>query len=490
MKARYSRHSKQDNQLDIDFGRSFAQGLNLSLEYRRSNQVGEWNRQGQRNTGLGIGIWHQAPNGRYNAFYNFISNTAIAQENGGISDPDSIGRPNWPDITIPIFLQSGITTHRQRSLQTRQMLKLLPDTSAFNVEAWLQGKWTNTDVKYADDAQPVNALYYDPVFITDDRGIRQFTSLTEHEWSAGLSLPFRDINSTLQSSIRYRGIRLNQEPDERTINELYFDARGEFQWVEPLRLTGNLSLGLGQAEGSFRFDARGELNTEKVGILFGEWSISGRRPYMIESSLYVNSQLVYEAELRDPFQQVLGVGWKWEEQQLKAGLQWILFDNYIYFNEIPAPVQAGSSVSIRRFYASKTFDLKWLEFSVNGVLQPHDEDYLGLPEWFYQASIAGRLHLFQRKLQVMPGVQITHYSSFSGMSWFPVTGTYHLTGGLEIPEYIRLDAGIGIKVRFLKVYARMDDVIGLFKDRILYHAEGYPHYRRYFRLGVETSFFN
>ena len=36
----------------------------------------------------------------------------------------------------------------------------------------------------------------------------------------------------------------------------------------------------------------------------------------------------------------------------------------------------------------------------------------------------------------------------------------------------------------------MEDFVGLFKKRVLYQAEIYPHYRGYFRIGLEASFFN
>jgi hypothetical protein len=36
----------------------------------------------------------------------------------------------------------------------------------------------------------------------------------------------------------------------------------------------------------------------------------------------------------------------------------------------------------------------------------------------------------------------------------------------------------------------MEDVGGLFKDRALYQADFYPHYRGYFRFGLTAEFFN
>ena len=90
----------------------------------------------------------------------------------------------------------------------------------------------------------------------------------------------------------------------------------------------------------------------------------------------------------------------------------------------------------------------------------------------------------------MPGFDLTYYSKYSGSSYFPVNGVYHLTGGNQIPDYFRLDAGFGLNINFIKAYFRMQDIIGLFEDRALYQADYYPHYRGYFRFGLAVEFFN
>ena len=90
----------------------------------------------------------------------------------------------------------------------------------------------------------------------------------------------------------------------------------------------------------------------------------------------------------------------------------------------------------------------------------------------------------------MPGADITYNGGFNGISYFPVNGRYHLTNGADIPESFRIDLGIGLQIRFIKAFARMEDFVGLFKDRLLYQADLYPHYRGYFKFGIEAGFFN
>ena len=491
---KYSQAGKDDTYLDLDFGRSFAKGFNLSVAYRRINQLGEFNHQRQKDTGFSIGIWHDAPSGKYDAFYNYLNNAAIAQENGGIAEPDSIGKKNNPDASIPIYLTSNdntaITTHKHRTFLTKQILHLTPDSSQFGIDVWLKEQFSASIYKYADEDAQLAAEYYGTEYLFDDRGIRQYTYMRENQLSMGVSLPWKAAHSTLHSSLRYRSILLQQEPTERHINELYVDLAGDFNWVEPLTLSGQLSLGLGQADGVFSFQADADLSTGVAGHLLGNWSIVSRNPYMVESQLYVNQQLVYKVELNNPFINEIGVGWKWEKQHLEAGIKWLVFDNYIYFDSTSFPKQLNESFSLRRLYMSKDFDFRWIGLKGSFYWQPQPPAELAIPEIGYTATMYSRINLFKKKVQLMPGVDVMYHGGFDGISYFPVNGRYHLTGGPSIPDYFRIDVALGLQIKFLKIFARMEDFVGLFEDRVLYEADYYPHYRGYFRIGIQAGFFN
>lgn len=490
---KYSQGGQEDTYLTLDFGRSFARGLSLSVAYRRINQVGEFVHQRQKDTGFSIGIWHNAASGRYDAFYNYLNNAAVTEENGGISAPDSIGRPNNPDASIPVFITGGITTHKHRSFMTRQILHLLPDSAGFGMDLWLKGSFSTGMFKYADETAattPSAPAYYGPEYLFDERGIRQYTYLMENQWSFGISLPWKATHSIIDASLKYRGISLQQEPNEKNISELYFDAKGEFQWVEPLILKGDLSLGLGQADGVFSFRAEAEITTGLLGQFTGYWSIMSRKPYMVETDLYINQQQVYTTDFLNPFISDVGVTWDWKKQLLQAGIKWLVYDNYIYFDSIAFPQQIDGSFSLRRLFLSKAFDFRKVGLKGSIFWQPDTRKELAVPEIWYAASVYGRINIFDRKLILMPGIDINYNGSFTGVSYFPVNGEYHLTYGAEIPDAFRLDLGVGLQIRFIKAFARIEDLIGLFKDRVLYQADYYPHYRGYFRIGVEAGFFN
>ncbi len=489
-KAKYSQAGQENTFLTLDFGRRFADGLSLSVVYNRINQIGIFNNQRQKDTAFGVGVWHDAPSGKYDAFYNYTSNAAVVEENGGVTETDSIGLPNWPDMSIPVNILTGTTNHKHRTFLTKQILHLTPDSSDFGFDLWLRGSFSTGLFKYVDESAKNAAAYYGPEYYFDERGIRQYTFLRENEWTFGVSLPWRKANSTLNGSIRYRGIDLQQEPTKKKITEFYLAANGLFNWIKPLVLQGGFTIGLGQAEGVFSFNARGDLNVGPLGYMRGNWVLSSRKPSLIESTFYINQQNVYNEEFQNPLMSDLGVTWDYEKEGLQVGAHWIVYDNYIYFDSVSFPQQVDESFSLRRFALTKTFDFN--SFGIKGSLfwQPDPPEKLALPKLWYTASVYGKIKILDRKVTLIPGIDVTYNDGFTGISYFPVNGQFKLTDGARIPNYFRLDVGMGLQIKFIKVFVRIEDFVGLFDKRVLYQAEIYPHYRGYFRIGVEASFFN
>ncbi len=495
-KIKYSQASQEDTYVSVDFGRSFARGLNLSLTYNRINQFAaetagyQFAHQMHKSTAFGIGLWHDAPSGKYDAFYNFISNGTVGQENGGIDSVELLGNSLFPNPNIPVNILSGVTTHKNRLFTTRQILHLASDSSNFGIDLWMQGHYATTLFKYVDPEAMSISDYYGSAFLVDQRGIRQFTYKSEYQIAGGIALPWRAAQSMLQASLRFRSINLEQEPIKRSINELYLDVSGKFHWIKAVELQASTSLGIGQANGAFTFNAKGILNSGIIGSFEGYWSVMTRKPSMIEDRLFINQQLVYDFELKNPFTTEFGIGWIWNKQKLKAGIKWIVFDNYIFFDSNKMPAQIDQSFSLQRFYISKEFDFKWIGIHGTIMWQPDVKEELAAPELLYTTGLYGRIKIFQKKVTLMPGMDITYHNQFRGVSYFPVIGRYHLTDNNNIPEYFRIDASIGVHINFLKAFVRLEDITGLFKSRVLYQADYYPHYPGYFRVGIEAGFYN
>src|SRR5688572_12335341 len=231
-KIKYSQAGQQDNYLTLDFGRRFAKGMSLSLTYNKINQLGEFGRQHQINSALGVGVWHNAPSGKYDAFYQFISNGISAEDNGGIVDTSLLRSDLFANPEVPVLITGGMTTHKHRLFGTKQILHLIEENAEIGIDVWVHGQFATSQYKYSDASttDETTAAYYTDDFLVDARGIRQFVYQRDYEIEGGVALPWKAARSTISSSLRYRLIDVEQEPVEKKINELYWQASGVFNW--------------------------------------------------------------------------------------------------------------------------------------------------------------------------------------------------------------------------------------------------------------------
>ena len=108
-------------------------------------------------------------------------------------------------------VRGGLSEHNQRILVTHQIFRLTGSGEKPGIVLWLRGKYRSGIFRFADPSTNQSLPgYYDPIYLFDERGIRQFTNEREHQWSFGLALPLAALQSTIKPSLRYRNIRLNQ----------------------------------------------------------------------------------------------------------------------------------------------------------------------------------------------------------------------------------------------------------------------------------------
>ena len=76
--------TQNDGYTFIRFSRNFADGVNLSLESRRINNLGAYDFQQSTLSDVAVGLWYHNKFGNYDGFFSFVSNSVSTQDNGGI----------------------------------------------------------------------------------------------------------------------------------------------------------------------------------------------------------------------------------------------------------------------------------------------------------------------------------------------------------------------------------------------------------------------
>ena len=128
---------------------------------------------------------------------------------------------------------------------------------------------------------------------------------------------------------------------------------------------------------------------------------------MVESALYVNQQLVYQTDFLNPFTSEIGVTWDLRNKSCRpVSSGWCLT---IIFISIQLLFLNKWMVLFRCvvFSFPKEFDFKKIGLKGSIFWQPDSPEELAVPELWYSASLYGRIKIFDRKVVLMPGIDIT-----------------------------------------------------------------------------------
>ena len=121
--AYFSRgRTQRDAESWIKLSRTFAGGLNFSVNYKTINNLGAYRFQRTKHSSLAAGIWWPVKK-NYEIFLIYASNTFQQQDNGGISDLTFFGSANFEGmISVPVLLteDNSKTKNSKRDLQLSQ----------------------------------------------------------------------------------------------------------------------------------------------------------------------------------------------------------------------------------------------------------------------------------------------------------------------------------------------------------------------------------
>ena len=111
----------------LQFGRNFAKGVNMTIEYRRISQLAErlqFQNQQTRNTSFAAGLNFQNASGRYKAYLVFLSNKSEQNENGGILEEPTESNGFSSPASAAVRSETGSTEYRWTTYQYTHFFSL------------------------------------------------------------------------------------------------------------------------------------------------------------------------------------------------------------------------------------------------------------------------------------------------------------------------------------------------------------------------------
>lgn len=500
--AYFSRgRSQRDAESWIKLSRTFAGGLNFSVQYKTINNLGNYRFQRTKHNSLAAGIWWPVKK-NYEVFLIYTNNTFQQQDNGGITDPLFFDSTLYEGmISVPVLLtgDNSKTKNTKRNLQLAQYYTFGKTANRlFRAEHTLDYKteiWKFSDINTATDDQTIEAAFYGN-FLTDLRGLRNYVK-TDRVDNVFLlnTLPAKSDSlvkdNRFAAGIRHSLIWLEQEPlNDSIFNNLFLTGRFTFEPSKRLSLVANGDLGLLPKNG-YRVTGDLKIDLGKVGILEAGLLNQLHPPDYVQTTAWSTGRQVYSFDYKQVLESTLSGSFTIPKLGFRATGALHVVNNYIYFGTDGFPVQAPDVVQVSQLMAQQNFKLGILRSeNTVGLQQINNENIVRLPNWFSKNSLYIARSYFKRRLYATYGVDFRINSAFLPDEYQPFTGQFQLQrAAFSQAPYPWLDVFTAVKIDQFRLFLRFENTIAAFKPNQAYFmAANQPQSQFSFRLGISWRF--
>lgn len=502
----YSQVAEQSNgYIDAQFSRNFAQGVNLSIDYKRINQLGtqtKYANQDVQNTALAFGLAFEGESDKYRAYLALGSNTMRQENNGGLSSPPTDVTGFRSPTSATVFLDNAETRHALRELTFTQYFKLRGGTDSLNQlrRTYAIGHAiklaANKYRSFMDTTGISNTIFTN--FLIDPRGIRQFMEYEQVSNSIFLRSFKLDDNSKrrrsqerdfFQLGLEHSLYLVDQEGADSTINNLFLKGQLSIALKDRLQLRGEALFGVLDQVGDYRISGLLDLNLEGLGSFTFKATNQLATPNLIQTRLLINEQKVWDNDFRKTLSTSLEATYRQPKLGLTLTGRYQLLNNYIYFDTIGFARQTSIPISLLQFIVQGDFRLGKFHSENVVMLQSSSEDEIRVPDFFNKHSLYYE-DVWFNFLLIRIGADLRMQATYKANYYHPITGQFVLQDQEDVELYPSLDAFLTFRVTKFQAYFKWENITNnIDPDRLFYLTALHPHsIASGFRVGFRWRF--
>ncbi len=486
--------SQEDGVFKAKFARNFKDGIQLSIDYNRYNNLGLYQRQVGRNTNLGIGFKYESENGKLKISGTHFSNIYDQNTNGGIStDTSFTGEFSGERVSIPISLETADIRDSEKIYQLITQYRLAgKDTTASSegIQAEYIFRAENRSYKFADQSSTIDTGYYGEL-LTDERGIRHYVENRRLINEFNLNFNQNNAAKNITLGLRNRINRINQEPLNENLTEWL--AHGRLRWNvgDRLDFDTRAELNINKDNASYLVKGNINLDLEKAGVLRGSITINQRPPSLIENAVWLSQTNIWKNDFKSIFTNHIKATYLLDQFHLYVTGGQILGSNLIYFNENTIPIQESAVTTLSYLKIYKQFKIGKIYNENKIVLQATgNNEVFRTPSWYTHHSLYFFGPLFNQVLNLKTGFELRINDSYEGITYSPVVGQFKLDDKFDIPLYPSLDFHVSMRVRYFRAFVILENIISPLRNDVYYQTSRYPQNDLTLRLGLSWIFIN
>jgi Putative porin len=527
----YSGNEQTNAQIEAKYGRAFANGLHLSVDYKRVTNFGiadnavpiiqrtvndtaqEWLYQGVprgRAVAFGVGFWLHKE--KYDGYLTFTSNLVSQFDKGGITG-DSVFKKNNRSLTLVPRLSGAFTRHEKYEIAYLHYLKLNKNDSAGTKRAYLASHNIKYKSNFYHTADPFGAksgetkpeasdsIFYGS-FITDPRGIRFLLKEKQIENTFNVSTTRARVskdsaqtasgqNDWLEVGITHSFHAVDDEAQNRNFNNVILRGRFNFTPNENLKVeTAGQFNAIGYNLGDYRLNGDLFFNLDKIGSLNVKAVSQLYKPTWMQSNLTLTQKPFWNNDFSKTLETHISGTLALPRLNLEATVAYTLLNNYIYFDKNAKAQQANTPLSILQLIVNQNFTLAKFHLDNTVAIQKPTETFLRLPTFYTKNSLYWEGKLFKKVMLTRMGVDVRYNSTWAAPSYMPLTGQFFTQESGDVKAYPALDIYLSFKVSSFRFFAKWENIVGSIGSDVYTQVYNYPVSDRTFRFGIRWQMLN
>ena len=467
------------------FGRSLGLKSGIKIDYARTNELGEYDRQRVRHTSVGIGLY-LFPSDRFKFLLTTISNNIETQESGGITSDTFFGNPTYDDRSVyPVKLSDAGLTDKERTFNLT--MHYFPAGKQSNLRLSLINQYTNYNYHYQDNNP--DTTYYQS-FLNHESGVRLF--LKNKQWKHKLQSRYHwQLNGNQQNTghvnLGVALIRNNLTYDlaDYSINQLIYSVDVFQKLSDRLSISARAKYVSLDQGSDYKTNVNVIFTPNKKFIFGGHISASKDQSYLIHQNLSINGELIYQNNFNPTQHQIISAHATYKPLGVTVTASQKVAQNFIQWTAERKPENIGdASITSLSLNWKKELPSWYLENHL--TLQNTNQNKLHIPSLFSRHVIAYKLRLFDKNLETYLGAETFVIPNYNGVGYFaPTTSFFPVNQEAEFNYMV--NGLVNFRIKSFGITLRFENLSSLWDDGIRYHVQGFPKNDFRFRLGLSWA---
>lgn len=484
---------------------------NAGIDYHRITSQGFLLRQYSSLYGLNAFTTYASKDKRYLLLANFISNSGLNEESGGIRYDSTFEKLTGSQKQVFTNLANSETHFHNREFFAKQLLRFgssrFIETGKDSVyDFTTASQWVHTlhasQLSYAfynyGDTNSVllPARYYDLTLETYDSIFlgKLSNSLTWQKFynGKGFILPGSKsdlVRSILGLGIRHEIINVAQPAYVRRLQNWILE--GNFQSVglsdQQVRTQSEIAYVVsGYNQGDYKLRVHSKLVYSGFRWLFEGGIQRFRCDFAAE--LYKSNQFIWNNPLKQVQTSYARLGLlQWKQFSLVATIRQL--NNWVYFGFDARPAQINKNIGVYSVNASKTFTIWKLKFEHELLWQKSSSDSIRFPEYsgmiryYFQSRFYG-ISRFQL------GFNLFYNTRYQGEMYNPATRQFFLQNQISIGSYPVFSPFFIADIKRVSLFVTYEHINMDQVKKGMYYTVHYPIDLSSMRMGVRWRFYD